>query len=122
MLSSILKNRNKSILQFFTIHVVITVVCSTLMLGAIGGSRAINFLIGQFYVWVSLWSISLSVYFFFLKKNIALLVGVIVFKWPILIYMVYILTKSVSAKPVFLALGFIPIAVSSLIWAVLQKE
>ena len=122
MLSSILKKLSNNSVQFFVIHTVITVACSAAMLRVTSQLNALNFIIGQFYVWVSLTSISLAVYLFFLKKNIALLVGVIVFKWPILIYVVFKLAESVSVSPVYLALGFLPVLLSALIWSVFQKE
>lgn len=71
---------------------------------------------------VSLLTLYFSVYLFFLKKNIALLISVIVFKWPILVYVVYKMTKQIEIAPIFLSLGFVPVLISALVWSFLQKE
>lgn len=119
---SILKVKVNNLGLFFKIHLTITVICTTLTLRFFSSQESVNFVAGELYVWMSLISLSLSVYLFFLKKNIALIVGVIVFKWPILIYVVYRLTESVSLSPVALSLGFFPVLISSIIWSVLQKD
>lgn len=116
------KVKTDEILSFLRLHLVVSVIFSTLTLCFTDKSWALNFAIGQLYLWISLISLSLSVYLFFLKKNIALIVGVIVFKWPILIYVVYRLTQSVDFQPIALSLGFLPVVLSSLVWSVLQKE
>lgn len=72
-------------------------------------------------VTVVLISLTLSVYLFFLKKNIALLMAVIVFKWPILAYLVYSLTGSKGVNSLGFALGILPLIVGALIWAVRYK-
>lgn len=122
MPSSTLRVKIDDLLRFFKIHLIITVLCTVLMLCVLSGGSQRNFITGQAYVWISLISVSLSVYLFFLKKNIALIVGVIVFKWPILIYVVYRLTESTNLEPVGLALGFTPVLLSAFIWSVMQKD
>ncbi len=107
---------------FLAIHGLVTLLATTLMLSVFELNSALNFAIGELFIWLSLLSVSLSVYLFFLKKNIALIVGAIVFKWPILIYVVYRLTEMVNSAPVFLALGFVPVVLSSIFWAAIQKE
>lgn len=104
------------------IHSLVTIVASFAASRLFVSGELANFLIGQAYAWLSLLSLSFSVYLFFLKKNIALLVAVIVFKWPILIYVVYRVTQTVKLEPVFMALGFFPLVLSFLLWAFMQKE
>ncbi len=122
MLTSLSARNQTNFSTFLGVHGLVTVIATGLMLSVFERERALNFATGELIVWLSLLSLSLSVYLFFLKKNIALIVGVIVFKWPILIYVVYRLTEMVNSPPVFLALGFFPVVLSSLIWAVFQKE
>lgn len=119
---SILMPKESNFGLFLAIHGVVTVVATFLMLSVFGLNSALNFAIGELFIWMSIISLSLSALLFFLKKNIALIVGVIVFKWPILIYVVFRLTEMVNSAPVFLALGFVPVVLSSLIWASMQKE
>lgn len=122
MPSSTSTPKESNIGLFLIVHGVVTVVLTLLMLGVFDLNSALNFAIGELFIWLSILSISLSALLFFLKKNIALIVGVIVFKWPILIFVVFRLTEMVDSAPVFLALGFVPVVLSSLIWASMQKE
>jgi hypothetical protein len=114
--------KNKNLRSFFLIHLIVTIICSAFALRVFPQSRLQNFIFGQILVWVSLISITFSVYLFFLKKNIALLVSVIVFKWPILIYVIYKMTEKIESEPLFLAFGFLPVLGTSLVWSFLQKE
>lgn len=82
----------------------------------------IGFLISQLLVGASLLSIALSVYLFFLKKNVALLIGVIVFKWPILIWLVYEMTTKYKLTPISFVLGFLPLLIGAFVWSFFQKE
>ena len=107
---------------FLLIHGVLTGLTVFLALCATSRGWGSSFTLGQLFVWISLLSISLPVYLFFLKKNIALLVGFIVFKWPILVYMVFRLTQSVELDSVAFSIGFIPVFISALVWSILQKE
>ena len=122
MLISTLKKTTSLLGNIVLIHVFVTVAVSYAASRLFGPGDLANFLVGQAYAWLSLLSLSFSVYLFFLKKNIALLVAVIVFKWPILIYVVYKVTETVKLEPVFMALGFFPLVLSFLLWALLQKE
>ena len=122
MLTSYLKKTTSRLGNIVTIHILVTILSTYAATQLIDASKLANFLVGQGYAWISLLSLSFSVYLFFLKKNIALLIGVIVFKWPILIYVVYKVTETVKLEPVFLALGFLPLVFSFLVWALLQKE
>jgi hypothetical protein len=81
-----------------------------------------SFLFGQALVWISLITISLPMTLFFFKKDIALIVGIIVLKWPILIYFVYLLTRMIEHDLAQVVIGFMPIFVSSLLWSVFQKD
>ena len=108
--------------SLLVIHGAVTLALSLLTLSVFKGIDHTSFLIGQGFVWVSLISIGVMIYFYFLKKNIALTVGIIVLKWPILVYLVYQLTERMSLNFVTFALGFLPIFLSSVIWSVTQKE
>ena len=108
--------------QFFLIHLVITVTLTLAAQRLCSENNFQSFCLGQFYVWLTFISISFSVRLFFLKKNIALLIAIIVFKWPILIYVVYLAARLVNPSSLFLAAGFVPILISSLVWALMQKE
>lgn len=81
-----------------------------------------SFMLSQAFIWVSLLTLTFSVYVFFLKKNIALLTGLIVFKWPILIYMAYRLTESIEVHSLSFSVGLIPLFVSGLTWSYFQSE
>lgn len=122
MLTFTLKKENRGLKELLVIHLVITVICTIAALRLFPENQSANFILGQSYAWVSLLSLSFSVYLFFLKKNIALLVSVIVFKWPILVYVVYKMTEKVELSPGFLSTGFMPVIVSALIWSFMQKE
>lgn len=122
MLSSISTQERTKFAGFLAIHSVITVICTAAAHSVFGREPFLSFVLGELFLWISLLSISLSVYLIFLKKNIALSVGVIVFKWPILIYVVYKLTNELNIQPGYLSIGFIPIFVSSLVWSALQKD
>ena len=117
-----LKNKKLKIVSFLAIHLAVSVVCGVALHSAIGMEMWINFMLGQLFLWVSLSTLSASVYLFFLKKNIALLVGVIVFKWPILMYLVFKMTKNFEFNPQWLALGFMPVLISALVWSKTQKD
>ena len=54
-------------------------------------------------------SIGAALYWVFFKKSIALLVGVIVFKWPILIYALIWFTRHYT-------LDFSAFAIGSMVW------
>ena len=82
----------------------------------------LSFTISVASVWVSVVSLSLTVWLFFLKKNIALLISVIVFKWPILGVVFYKMAKWIDLEALPFSLGILPIILSSLIWAFLQNE
>jgi len=81
-----------------------------------------SFMLAQVFVWISLLTLTFSVYLFFLKKNIALLTCLIVFKWPILIYMAYRLTQSLELDSLAFSVGFIPLLLSGLVWSYFQSE
>lgn len=72
---------------------------------------------GELLISISLLSVGLGIYLGIFKKNIALLVGVIVFKWPILIYVVFKLVGNNQAYLGFFAAGFSIWVVSALVWA-----
>lgn len=122
MLSFISNPKGSNYRQLLLIHGAITLVASGITLSVLNEKDSSSFLLGQLFVWISLISIGVSITLFFLKKNIALIVGIIVLKWPILMYVVYILTERVKPNMVWLSLGTVPILVSALIWSVLQKD
>lgn len=107
---------------FFLIQGFISLFSLAATYSVISQREFLSFAMAHFLVWFSLLSFSVSAYLFFLKKNIALLVGVIVFKWPILIWLVYKMTGLIDISPVFFALGFTPPIIGAIIWSFLQKE
>lgn len=107
---------------FFVIHGVITLIFSLIMCGVIETEDWLSLVYGQLFVWLSLLSLSLSLFLIFSKKNIALFMGVIVLKWPILIYIVYVLARRVHLSGGHFALGFSPLLFSGIIWAVIKKQ
>lgn len=122
MPSSTSKIETKNIKLFLGIHLLTTIASSGLMYCAASQSWFHNFLISQVFIWLSLSSLSFSVWLFFLKKNIALLIGVIVFKWPILGIVLYKTVTLIELETVPFSLGFFSVLLSSIIWAFLQKE
>lgn len=119
--SSSLPEKNEA-LVFFGIHLVITAIASLIIHGVTAEQEWESFLCGQLFVWLSLLSLSLSLFLIFSKKNIALFMGVIVLKWPILVYFVYSLTQRVNLSGAWFALGLFPIVVSGIVWAGVKKQ
>ena len=70
---------------------------------------------------ISLLLLNWSLNQIFNKKLIAIAASVIVFKWALLFYIVYILVQ-MGFNSLGLGIGFSSIALSSLIWAVLQTS
>ncbi len=106
---------------FFIYHTVITVVLSIFAYLLLEDLSFKNFMLGQIMSWLSLASLAFSIYLFFLKKSIALLIALIVLKWPILIYVLLKLTRMVVLEPVWLSIGFLPIFLSALVWSTFHK-
>lgn len=119
---SFFKRSSFQIRIFSLIYFTVGLVSSLITRSIISENQWNSFVVGQVCVGISLISIMFSVQLFFLKKNIALLVAVIVFKWPILMYIVYKMTEMINFKPEWVAIGFLPILASSLIWSFLQKQ
>lgn len=117
-----LKKRNKEFTEFLLIYLAITTICTIAAAHFLSKTHRQSFWLGEACMGVSLLTLYFSVYLFFLKKNIALLISVIVFKWPILVYVVYKMTKQIEIAPIFLSLGFVPVLISALVWSFLQKE
>ena len=97
-------------------------VTAVLMLLVMSSNQWWSFMLAQLFIGMSLLTLTFSVYVFFLKKNIALLIGLIVFKWPILIYMAYRLTRAIELDSLAFSVGFIPLFLSGLIWSYFQSE
>lgn len=106
---------------FFIAHLGISLFMALLVYFSFGVQTAINFNLGQLVLWLSLGSLGVSLYLFFFKKSIALLIALIVLKWPILILIVYKLTHIVAIDPLSFSLGFTPVFLSALIAAKLWK-
>lgn len=70
---------------------------------------------------ISLLLLNWSLNQIFNKKLIAIAASVIVFKWALLFYIVYIMVQ-VGMNPLGLGIGFSSVALSSLIWAVLKTS
>ena len=97
----------------------ILVSCLALLIGK--GPIAWSFVVGVALMTFSLMSLGMAVYLGFYKKNIALLIGVIVFKLPILIYVVYKLVESFSLSFLHLAAGYGVWVLPSILWLGFQK-
>lgn len=104
------------------IHGILSILTATLMLLVVSPNQWWSFMFCQLFIWMSLLTLTFSVYVFFLKKNIALLIGLIVFKWPILIYMAYRLIRAIELDSLAFSVGFIPLFMSGLIWSYFQSE
>lgn len=70
---------------------------------------------------ISLLLLNWSLNQIFSKKLIAIAASVIVFKWALLFYIVYIMVQ-VGLDPLGLGVGFSSVALSSLIWAVIKTS
>lgn len=121
MPSIILSPMKSKFLLFLLIHGGVTLSASVITQGVFSELGQRSFLLGQLFVWISVISISLPLSLFFFKKNIALIVGISVLKWPILIFGVYRLTGIVKPNMAHLSLGFMPIFLSAILWSFLQK-
>ena len=106
---------------FLLIHGVLSLVLGVVARSATAPDWSWSFLWGQAFCLLSLVSLSLSVYFILLKKNIALLVAVIVFKWPILMVILYWLSQSSRFIEAAFSFGFLPVFFSALIWSAVKK-
>jgi len=87
-----------------------------IMLCIAGQGAALSFLMAAGLVLVSMISVALVLRVMFLKKNIALLVVVIVFKWPILIYILLLLLKNFEVEALGFSLGTLAWVPSTLAW------
>ncbi len=117
-----LKKDQNSLTQFFLYQGICSFFATVLILCVSTPIDKTSFVISQILVWISLVSIGIAVYLFFLKKNIALLIGVIVFKWPILILLVYKMTTIYRISSVSFSLGLLPLILGSFVWSFTHKE
>ena len=116
-------NENTKILKlFFIIHIVMTILGAAAALCVLDKEALWSFLAGELLMSFSLTSIGFALYLGFFKKNIALLVGVIVFKWPILIYVVFKLIGNDQASLGYFAAGFSTWIFSALIWSIFNQK
>lgn len=110
-------------MKAFLFYQVIVAIClSLLLLPVMEREVWLSFQWGQVFMLFSLISVALSVHIFFLKKNIALFTGLIVFKWPILIYMAFRLTQLTELRPWSFVMGFSPILLTAFIWSYRQRD
>ena len=114
--------KNSDIVELTQFYIVISAICTVIAFFFSSKNSFETFVASQLVVFFLFCLIGLSVYLLFLKKNIALFTCIIVFKWPILIYGTYQLTKHIDLSPVFFALGLLPVILSSLVWAINKKE
>lgn len=78
-------------------------------------------LISSATVGISLFLLNWSLNQIFNKKLIAIAASVIVFKWALLFYSVYVLVQ-MGLNPLGLGVGISSIALSSLVWAILKTN
>ena len=122
MCTYFMNETTKTLKLFFIIHIVISVLAGVIALCVFDGEAFRNFIIGELLMSFSLLSMGFALYLGFFKKNIALLVGVIVFKWPILIYVVFKLIGNNQAYLGYLAAGFSIWIFSALIWSIFNQR
>ena len=106
---------------FLAIHFVVFTVCTALAFLLLEAQEAKAFLLGEGLLMVSLLSLALAIYFGMIVKKILLAVGVIVFKWPLLIYIVL---QSVNAGPmpfIYVSGGLSTWLLTAVILAVIEK-
>ena len=119
MLISFLKKRSRS---FFVIYFIITGICCAASELFFDPEERSHFYFGLFLFCLSFLSLLVSVHFFFLKKNIALLLVLIVLKWPVLIYIIYQMTKLIKPNPVYLSAGVFPLVLSAFLWSLITRR
>lgn len=119
---SFLKIKAKGLGSFLGIFLTGTAIANILAMRTMELAVRQSFVMIQVLLGISIGSLILSVYLFFLKKNVALLISVIVLKWPILVYVVYKMTEKREVSSIGIALGFLPLLMSALLWSFLQKN
>lgn len=117
-----MNENTKTLKLFFIIHIVMAVLWAVISLCVLDGLALYNFIAGELLMSFSLTSIGFALYLGFFKKNIALLVGVIVFKWPILIYVVFKLIGNNQASLGYFAAGFSTWIFSALVWSIFNQK
>ena len=95
---------------------------SALTLRVAGPDAAVSFALAGGLVIISMVTLGLVLWVMFLKKSIALLVVVIVFKWPILIYLLHSILESIEVNALGFSLGAMVWMPSTLAWHFLVNE
>lgn len=113
--------KTSSLGSFSLLHLGVSLVANLLALCAMDSQMFQSFVRMQVIFWISLLSIILSSELYFLKKNVALLISVIVLKWPILVYVVYKMMDRLEVAS-GIVLGIVPLLLSILLWSILQKR
>ncbi len=108
--------------SFFLYYSAVTLLFSALMLRVLNPPQWQSYALSVGLVTAVLLTLTLAVYLFFLKKNIALLTAVIVFKWPLLGYLVYLVIGDSKIDSLGFPLGIAPLILGALIWALRYKE
>ncbi len=106
---------------FLTLYFITTSLCCAAANLFFSPVERNSFYFGQLIFCLSFLSLIISVRFFFFKKNIALLLILIVLKWPVLIYIVYQVTKLVKPNPIYLSGGIFPLVLSAFIWSLTTR-
>lgn len=107
--------------RFLLIHLGVISLSSILAFILLDALKAEAFFLGGMLLSVSLLSLYLAVYWGVVLKKIILAVGVIVFKWPLLIYIVLQSVKAGNVPFIYLACGLSTWLLTALIWAVCEK-
>ena len=118
MLTSFWERKNE---RFFLFYFVTTGACCVASEVFLKPVEMNNFYIGQLIFGLSFLGVVFSVYFFFLKKSIALFLVLIVLKWPVLIYIVYQMTRLTESRPFYLSAGVFPLFLSVFLWSFAKK-
>lgn len=123
MFMSILKKiLHNELGQLFCIHLVVAAVLGLLSLGFLKQPLALSFLAGEGLLTFSLLSFGLVLAFQKFQKNWGLLLCVIVFKWPFLLYVVFVLTNRYDLPTMGMVAGLMVWLISVPIWMTFQKD
>lgn len=107
--------------RFLLMHVLVVGLSSAPSFFFLEWNEAQAFFLGNMLLLLSLLSLYLAVYWGMVRKKTGLAVGVIVFKWPLLIYIVLQSVKTGNVPFVYLACGFSTWLLTALLWAVCEK-
>ena len=119
---SFTKDDISKIKGFLVAHGLVFVVASLMGFFMLSRAGFVSLMYGQLVMVLSLSSISVAVYLGAIRKNIVLLVSVIVLKWPILLYVLFKMFEKKQEQVEFFVLGMSLVFVSSGFWYLTNKQ